>query len=159
MDVWFLKEDKDVKLKGKEDDSDASDRKGEDDESIDLTSVPVSNRKCDMKVLNENVSSQLVCKYYGHDVTLMETRRQGLDSQLVFHCSNRHCTDTIYFHTSKQISIGNLAVSSVNRRSVFAMRTIGYDRADLVRFCGVTDLPPPVEKDFYNKVNKTKKKR
>ena len=55
-DVWFLKEDKDVKLKGKEDDSDASDRKGEYDESIDLTSVPVSNRKCNMKVLNENVS-------------------------------------------------------------------------------------------------------
>ena len=68
MDVWFLKEDKDVKLKGKEDDSDISDRKGEYDESIDLTSVPVNNRKCDMKVLNENVSSQLVCKYCGHDV-------------------------------------------------------------------------------------------
>lgn len=66
-----FEEDKDVKLKGKEDDSDASDRKGEDDESIDLTSVPVSNRKCDMKVLNENVSSQLVCKYYGHYVTLL----------------------------------------------------------------------------------------
>lgn len=77
----------------------------------------------------------------------------------MFHCSNRLCTDHISFHTSKQISIGNLAVSSVNRRSVFAMRTIGCDRADLVRFCGVTDLPPPVEKDFYNKVNKTKKKR
>ena len=108
-----------------------------------------------MKVLNENVSSQLVCKYCGHDVTLMETSRQGLDSQLVFHCSNRHGTDQISFHTSQQISVGNLAVSSVNRRSVFAMRTIGCDRTDLVRFCDVMDLPPPVHKSSYNKVNKT----
>ena len=46
-------------------------------------------------------------------------------------------------------------MSSVNHRSVFAMRTIGCDRTDLVRFCGVMDLPPPVHKTSYDKVKKT----
>ena len=47
-----------------------------------------------------------------------------------------------------------MSVSSVNRRSVFAVRTIGCDRSDLVRFCGVMDLPPPVHNSSCKKVNK-----
>lgn len=44
---------------------------------------------------------------------------------------------------------------SVNRRATFALRCIGGDLADLQTFCGVMDIPPPVQKSVHNIMNKT----
>ena len=60
--------------------------------------------------------------------------------------------------TSALISVGNLTIHSMNRRAVLAMRIIGRDRADLQSFCGVMDLPPPVQYSTYSKINETLQK-
>lgn len=49
----------------------------------------------------------------------------------------------------------NLKVCSVNRRAAFAMRSIGCDRAELEKFCGIMDLPPPVHKSSYACINQS----
>lgn len=108
-------------------------------EDLVVYSVPVGNRTVDMTILSNNIAEQLVCKFCHGRVTLIEVNRQGLDSELVFHCSSRRCDQQLSFHTSEQISVGNLSVCSMNRRSDLAMRTIGCDRAELSLFCGVMD--------------------
>ncbi|GFU59135.1 transposable element Tc3 transposase [Trichonephila clavipes] len=43
----------------------------------------------------------------------------------------------------------------INRRFVYAMRTIGQGQAAMTTFCGVMDFPPPVaEKSYNNIINK-----
>ena len=111
-----------------------------------------------MTILSNNIAEQLVCKFCHGRVTLIEVKRQGLDSELVFHCSSRRCDQQLSFHTSEQISVGNLSVCSMNRRSDLAMRTTGCDRAELSLFCGVMDLPQPVQKSSYNIINSTTEK-
>ena len=95
----------------------------EDEVVLESDSKLEGNRITDMAILNERISSQLVCGFYHGSV--IELKKQGLDSELAFHCSSRQCNEHSSFHTSDQISVGNLSISSVNRRSVFAIRTIG----------------------------------
>ncbi|GFW78189.1 uncharacterized protein TNCV_136581 [Trichonephila clavipes] len=48
-------------------------------------------------------------------------------------------------------------IPEINRRFVYAMRTIGQGHAAMATFCGVMDLPPPVaEKSYNNIINKLK---
>ncbi|GFS92767.1 uncharacterized protein TNCV_1161771 [Trichonephila clavipes] len=45
--------------------------------------------------------------------------------------------------------------TEINRRFVYAMRTIGQGHAAMTTFCGVMDFPPPVaEKSYNNIINK-----
>ena len=122
--------------------------------TVSVDSTPVGNRIIDMTILSDNVTSQLVCRFCHGTVSLFEVKRQGLDSEIAFHCSNNRRSGQLPFHTSAKISTGNMSVCSVNRRSVLAMRTIGGDSAELSMFCGVMDLPPPVCKSSFNIINK-----
>ncbi|GFY16876.1 uncharacterized protein TNCV_3689341 [Trichonephila clavipes] len=46
-------------------------------------------------------------------------------------------------------------IPEINRRFVYAMRTIGQGHAAMTTFCGVMDFPPPVaEKSYNNIINK-----
>ncbi|GFV62905.1 uncharacterized protein TNCV_3719111 [Trichonephila clavipes] len=46
-------------------------------------------------------------------------------------------------------------IPEINRRFVYAMRTIGQGHATMTTFCGVMDFPPPVaEKSYNNIINK-----
>ncbi|GFY14289.1 uncharacterized protein TNCV_3614771 [Trichonephila clavipes] len=48
-----------------------------------------------------------------------------------------------------------LDYAEINRRFVYAMRTIGQGHAAMTTFCGVMDFPPPVaEKSYNNIINK-----
>ena len=134
------------------------DSDNDDDVIVSVDSTPVGNRIIDMTILSDNITSQLVCRFCHGTVSLFEVKRQGLDSEIAFHCSNNRCNGQLPFHTSAKISIGNMSVCSVNRLSVLAMRTIGGDRAELSMFCGVMDLPPPVCKSSFNIINKNKEK-
>lgn len=129
---------------------------GEEDVPV-VDSVPAGNRIIDTTVLSENVTSNLVCRFCHGSVSFYEVKRQGLDSEIAFHCSNR-CNEQFSFHTCPQISIGNMSVCSINRRSVLPMRAIGGDRAELSMFCGVMDLPLPVHKSSFNMINKNLEK-
>ena len=125
-------------------------------DDVSLTVGTEGNRIIDLAILSENISSKLCCKFCSSNVTLIEVKRQGFDSELAFHCSNRRCNDQESFHTAPQVNIGsNLHVSSINRRSVLAMRAVGGDRSELATFAGIMDLPPPVQKSSYSLINKT----
>ena len=69
---------------------------------------------------------------------------------MAFHCQNKRCNKQQPFPSCPQISVGNLSVHSVNCRAAFAMRCFGGDLAELETFCGVMDLPPPVQKCSHN---------
>ncbi|GFW11175.1 hypothetical protein TNCV_5131861 [Trichonephila clavipes] len=46
-------------------------------------------------------------------------------------------------------------IPEINRRFVYAMRTIGQGHAAMTTFCCVMDFPPPVaEKSYNNIINK-----
>ncbi|GFU01232.1 hypothetical protein TNCV_5123871 [Trichonephila clavipes] len=46
-------------------------------------------------------------------------------------------------------------ITEINRRFVYAMRTIGQGHAAMTTLCGVMDFPPPVaEKSYNNIINK-----
>ena len=47
-----------------------------------------------------------------------------------------------------------MKVSSVNRHACLAMQCRGGGLAELETFCGVTDLPPPIQKLSFNKIQK-----
>ncbi|GFV25704.1 hypothetical protein TNCV_73241, partial [Trichonephila clavipes] len=43
-------------------------------------------------------------------------------------------------------------IPEINRRFVYAMRTIGQGHAAMTTFCGVMDFPPPVAENPYNNI-------
>ncbi|GFT74403.1 uncharacterized protein TNCV_539371 [Trichonephila clavipes] len=43
-------------------------------------------------------------------------------------------------------------IPEINRRFVYAMRTIGQGHAAMTTFCGVMDFPPPVAEKSYNSI-------
>ena len=73
-------------------------------------------------------------------------------------CSNKDCDQQQAFPSCPIIPQGNLSVYSVNRRSAFAMRCVGGDLSELSTFCGVMNLPKPVGKTSFSKINQTMKK-
>ncbi|GFW80410.1 uncharacterized protein TNCV_2945421 [Trichonephila clavipes] len=96
------------------------------------------------KVLN-------VCK---HDsfIKLSEKCVRGLSSVFSIECKN--CKDLCSFRNSKMLG-KRKNIPEINRRFVYAMRTIGQGHAAMTTFCGVMDFPPPVaEKSYNNIINK-----
>ncbi|GFT62180.1 uncharacterized protein TNCV_252021 [Trichonephila clavipes] len=85
------------------------------------------------KVLN-------VCK---HDsfIKLSEKCVRGLSSVFSIECKN--CKDLCSFRNSKMLG-KRKNIPEINRRFVYAMRTIGQGHAAMTTFCGVMDFPPPV---------------
>ena len=108
-----------------------------------------------MDILGLNISNNLLCRFCKNPVTLIETDRQGLGSKLAFYCSTKKCKRQQSFPTCNLFQVNNLSNYSINRRSVFAMRSIGADRAELQTLCGVFELPPPVQDSSYNCINRT----
>ncbi|GFX06009.1 uncharacterized protein TNCV_760451 [Trichonephila clavipes] len=53
------------------------------------------------------------------------------------------------------IQLSEKCVREINRRFVYAVRTIGQGHAAMTTLCGVMDFPPPVaEKSYNNIINK-----
>ncbi|GFV27081.1 uncharacterized protein TNCV_4853181 [Trichonephila clavipes] len=50
------------------------------------------------------------------------------------------------------VKLSEKCVREINRRFVYAMRTIGQGHAAMTTFCGVMDFPPPVAEKSYNKI-------
>lgn len=122
-------------------------------------SQPEGFRFIDIEILNQNISDQLCCKYCKRKVTLCEVSRKGLGSEFAFLCSNKTCDKQTTFFSCPVQPNGNLPpIRTVNRRASFAMRCIGGGRAALQTFCGVMNMPAPVQKCTYNTINKTLQK-
>ena len=112
------------------------------------------NRIIDADILSAKVSASTVCRFCHGELDFIEVSRKGLASEFAFHCNNKHCNQQTSFHSCEQIPVGSLSVSSINRRSVFAMRCVGGDHAELATFCAMMDQPPPVQEKSVNIINK-----
>ena len=112
------------------------------------------NRIIDADILSAKVSASTVCRFCHGELDFIEVSRKGLGSEFAFHCNNKHCNQQTSFHSCEQIPVGSLSVSSINRRSVFAMRCVGGDHAELATFCAMMDLPPPVQEKSVNIIKK-----
>lgn len=97
--------------------------------------VPHGSRIIDVDLLGLNISNNLLCRFCKKPVKLIETDRQGLGSKLAFHCDTKKCSKQQSFPTCSLFHVNNLTNYSINRRSVFAMRSIGADRAELQTLC------------------------
>ena len=118
--------------------------------------APFGFRLIDIDILSKAISDQLSCKVCQGDVFMKEVARTGLHSDFVFTCKNLKCkAKKTTFSSSSTSKTNNLEHCAVNRRVAFAMRTIGCDRAELEKFCGVMDLPPPVHKSSYACINES----
>ncbi|GFW63751.1 uncharacterized protein TNCV_4940431 [Trichonephila clavipes] len=92
------------------------------------------------------------CKKCGGDIKLSENCVRGLSSVFSIECKN--CKDLCSFRNSKMLGKRKI-IPEINRRFVYAMRTIGQGHAAMTTFCGVMDFPPPVaEKSYNNIINK-----
>ncbi|GFW29792.1 uncharacterized protein TNCV_3936591 [Trichonephila clavipes] len=95
-------------------------------------------------------------------------RLQDVDSSFIEHddCFDGYITTT-FFARSKVLNVckhdsfiklsENVLeknIPEINRRFVYAMRTIGQGHAAMTTFCGVMDFPPPVAEKSYNNINK-----
>lgn len=122
----------------------------------DITDIDqTGSRIFDMDILNMNISSSVVCRYCKQSVRLLEVKRKGLGSHFAFHCESETCDRQTSFPNCAVSQVKNLENYSINRRALLAMRCIGNDRAELRTFCGVMDLPPPVQDSTYSMINKT----
>ncbi|GFN85806.1 hypothetical protein PoB_001231200 [Plakobranchus ocellatus] len=126
------------------------------DEETDLIEAEEvsGNRIIDLKILHDNISTHLSCKYCHSTVKLVESNRQGLGSMLQFACSNLDCDQHSQFPTCP-VSTTNSGNYLINRRAAFAMRCTGGSLAELRTFCGLMDIPPPVTHNTYNIINQS----
>lgn len=115
---------------------------------------PAGNRIIDIAILGDIISAHLVCRHCHSAVRLCEIDRKGLASTFSFHCNNKNCDRQPVFSSSPQVAVGNSFVNTVNRRTAFAMRSIGADKSELETFCGVMDLPKPVGESSYRAIKK-----
>ena len=72
--------------------------------------------------------------------------KSGLSESMRIKC--KHCNFIKHFQTSQK----SQKFHEVNLRSVYASQTIG--RTGLVKFCGIMNLPKPVSKRSYNRLQK-----
>ncbi|GFS51125.1 uncharacterized protein TNCV_3532441 [Trichonephila clavipes] len=87
-------------------------------------------------------------------VVILNYQKNVLEVCLVFSIECKNCKDLCSFRNSKMLG-KRKKYSEINRRFVYAMRTIGHCHAAMTTFCGVVDFPPPVaEKSYNNIINK-----
>lgn len=105
-------------------------------------------RIIDIGILFNKISSILSCKICGSDIEVSESFRNGLSSIFTIKCDK--CDELASFRNSPMM--GEKAnIPEINRRFIYSMRCIGQGLAGIRNFCGAMDLPPPVEKNAYNK--------
>ena len=103
----------------------------------------------DMDILGE-LFQQIVCQECGGSSHVLEdkpTERKGSASHLRVRCEK--CGWVYTFYTSKRIPHG----FDVNRRLVYAMRSIGQGHSSIERFCAHMNMPAPLGYTAYRDNN------
>ena len=137
-----------IPMDSDDDSTDSSDATEE--EEIDDQCQIDGHRIIDVSLLRDAVESSVVCKYCRRSVKLVESKKRGLGYHLQFQCNNKDCDRQQPF--SNCSTSGNAQCYSINKRAAFAMRCIGGDRAELSTFCGIMDLPKPVQNTTFTKI-------
>jgi hypothetical protein len=107
-------------------------------------------RLIDVELLSE-LFQQMPCKFCGSERSLNleddARERKGCASHLRLHCGK--CSWVYTFFTSKKVK----HFFDVNRRFVYAMRSIGQGEASAKRFCSLMNMPPPPKPTAYSATN------
>ena len=107
-------------------------------------------RFIDMEILTE-VFQQVACKECGESSSFVfedkSFERKGSASHLRLRC--KECGWVFTFYSSKKINKS----FEVNKRFVYAMRSIGKGHASMKRFCTYMNMPPPMHFEPYRKCN------
>ena len=103
-------------------------------------------RFIDIEILSE-VFQQVVCKECGESSSLVledkKFERKGCASHLRLRCEE--CGWVFSFYSSKKVKKS----FDVNKRLVYAMRSIGKGHASMKRFCTHMNMPPPMQFKAY----------
>ena len=105
------------------------------------------DRLVNLSCLQNLISATCVCKNCGGEVTISEDGRWGLASTITISCCSEECLAV----TSLPIVQKSGHFFQCNRRSVLAARAIGCGHAGLQKFCGLMNLPPPVQLSAFQR--------
>jgi hypothetical protein len=108
-------------------------------------------RLFDIELLFKTLQMHLCCKECGGSIIMSEVSSKGLGGVYGISCEN--CIQLKTF-TNSPIVQNNAQAYDINRRSILAMRCIGQGLESLATFCGVMDLPQPVQRPAYNAIVK-----
>lgn len=128
----------------------ASERKlgvNTDEVDVDNNNTFQGYRIIDINLLFSSLENSLCCKVCGSDVTFTEQVMCGLSSKILINCEN--CAELCSFRNSTMIG-PKKNIPEINRRYLYAMRTIGRGYSSMKLFCGIMDLPQPISKKSYN---------
>ena len=119
----------------------------------------------DIEILAQQIQKDLVCRYCHSSVQFVEKSRKGLGSEFKMDCSNSKCHKANPFFSNPPIKVrrkdglfSGLVNHSINRRMALAMRYIGCGLTATETFCGIMNLPPPVQKSSYMPIKETMNK-
>ncbi|GFV97184.1 uncharacterized protein TNCV_3527691 [Trichonephila clavipes] len=99
-----------------------------------------------------NIQNFASCK---NVVVILNFQKIVLEVCLVFFRLNARTVKTCVRLEIQKCWVKEKNIPEINRRFVYAMRTIGQGHAAMTTFCGVMDFPPPVaEKSYNNIINK-----
>ncbi|XP_028392982.1 uncharacterized protein LOC114517447 [Dendronephthya gigantea] len=106
-------------------------------------------RFVDLQIMSEFVS-EVCCKECGSSCLVLEDNpreRKGSASHLRARCEA--CGWVYTFYTSKKVGHS----FDVNKRFVYAMRSLGEGHTSAKRFCALMDMPPPLQPTAYRDCN------
>ena len=111
------------------------------------------NKIINSKLLNMAMEEIAICKICRSPKGCLklfqeDAKRSGLDESLFLQCQN--CQHRVNFHTSDKVECSGKEHSEINVRVVQAGVYSGNGLTNLQRFCGMLDIPPPVNKSSYN---------
>lgn len=105
------------------------------------------DRLVSLPCLRNLISAACSCKYCGGEVTISEAARSGLASTISIACCNEECLAV----TSLPVAQKSGRFFECNRRSVLAARVLGFGHVGLQKFCGLMNLPPPVQLSAFQR--------
>lgn len=103
-------------------------------------------RVIDLDLLVKSILSNTVCKVCFNSVKISETHQVGLSSVFTLSCSTCGLQDN--FRNSQMLSKN---IAEVNRRSVYAFKSLGLGYSDYKEFFGVMDFPTPVANTTFDR--------
>ena len=119
-------------------------------ENSPVKSTVTGYRFVDMELLSD-VFQQVMCKECGSSACLVleDNRREqkGSASHLRVRCET--CGWVYTFHTSKKVQHS----FDINKRLVYAMRSMGQGHSSMKRFCAFMNMPPPLHSKAYSACN------
>lgn len=103
----------------------------------------------DKQLLFSFLEENLHCKLCNGHVKVSDKRCFGLYGKVFVTCDT--CKEQRHFKNSKLIG-EKQNIPELNRRMVYAMRSIGQGSEPMRTFCGLMDLYPPVTQNAYDKI-------